>query len=193
MEKATAVALAAVPKEQLGAPGMAQCRQGFMLVPEGRLTVARRFNAGHCSLDILHIPSVAQGYRGKVGACRQGLAPKARSIPAQGNPAKREPPWVAGAKSSAALQGRRPMVLRPADATADGAKGSLCRGWRAEYGLRPCRALVPSRISTQGGALPRLPWAGLLHAAGVRNVQTPEPGVSTPGKRGGGISSRRDD
>jgi hypothetical protein len=32
---------------------------------------------------------------------------------------------------------------------------------------------VPSRILTQGGALPRLPWAGLLHAAGVRNVQTP--------------------
>jgi len=131
---------------------------------------------GSCSLDILHIPSVAQAYCGKVGACRQGLAPKARSIPAQGNPAKREPPCVAGAKSSAALQGRRPMVLRPADATADGAKGSPCRGWRAEYGLRPCRALVPPRILTQGGALPRLPWAGLLHAAGVRNVQTPATG-----------------
>ena len=121
------------------------------------LTAGWRISPGHPpwdrSLDILHIPSGASTLR-KGGACRQGLAPKARSIPAQGNPAKREPPWVAGAKSSAALQGRRPMVLRPADATADGAKAPLCRGWRAENGLRPCRAPVPLRILTQGGALP---------------------------------------
>jgi hypothetical protein len=81
-------------------------------------------------------------------------------ITAQGNPAKREPPWVVGAKSSAALQGRRPMGVRRADAAGDGATGSLCQGWRAEHGLRPCRAPVPSGILAQGGALPRLP----LHA-----------------------------
>jgi hypothetical protein len=116
----------------------ALCRKGTFLSRRDIPRIAQRFNAGKDGHNrpIQAPPGAAETLEFWCAPCHNG---------------KKDMHIVLDAAHN-----QRPHLVLTSDATGDGARGSLCQGWRAEHGLRPCRAPVPSGVFTQGGALPRL-------------------------------------